>query len=208
MSHRLPPLNGLRAFEASARHLSFKLAASELGVTAGAVSQQVKALEAVLGVELFRRLARGLLLTDAGEAYLPALSEAFRIISLATEEIAPALTGRKLRIGVSRELKKHLPAKWPKGIESLEPYVNCSMATEDLELVRSGQLDGVLRLSNGKGHGLSIEKIALIQDDATSKDIHYACVKGIAGCRQSRALVAALQSMFPSSDAEGGLASQ
>jgi len=60
MSHRLPPLNGLRSFEAAARHLSFTHAADELGVTPGAVSQQVKSLEGALGITLFRRLPRSL----------------------------------------------------------------------------------------------------------------------------------------------------
>jgi LysR family glycine cleavage system transcriptional activator len=101
MSHRLPPLNGLRAFEAAARHLSFTRAADELSVTAGAVSQQVKALEDALGVALFRRLPRSLVLTQAGESYLPAITSAFEIISKATEMNAPALRGRKLRLGVT-----------------------------------------------------------------------------------------------------------
>src|SRR5204862_2432856 len=74
MSYRLPSLNGLRCFEAAARHLSFKRAADELGVTPGAVSQQVKALEGALGITLFRRLPRGLILTDRGEGYLPAIT--------------------------------------------------------------------------------------------------------------------------------------
>jgi LysR family glycine cleavage system transcriptional activator len=104
MSYHLPPLNGLRAFEASARHLSFKRAASELGVTAGAISQQVKALEAMLGVQLFRRLPRGLLLTPSGERYLPSLSDAFRAISAATEIVAPALRGRRLRLGIAPKI--------------------------------------------------------------------------------------------------------
>ena len=85
MSYRLPPLNGLRAFEASARHLSFRRAADELCVTPGAVSQQVKSLEASIGVKLFRRLPRGLLLTAAGEDYLPSISRAFHPISDATD---------------------------------------------------------------------------------------------------------------------------
>src|ERR1700733_9612988 len=104
MSYHLPPLNGLRAFEASARHLSFKRAASELGVTAGAISQQVKALEAMLGGQLFRRLPRGLLLTPSGERYLPSLSNAFRAISAATEIVAPALRGRRLRLGIAPKI--------------------------------------------------------------------------------------------------------
>src|SRR5512146_10796 len=95
MSHRLPPLNGLRSFEAAARHLSFTRAADELCVTSGAVSQQVKSLEEALGVRLFRRLPRSLVLTHEGEAYLPAIQSAFAIISRATESTAPALRGRK-----------------------------------------------------------------------------------------------------------------
>jgi DNA-binding transcriptional LysR family regulator len=70
MTYLLPPLNALRAFEAAARHLSFKQAAHELHVTAGAISQQVRLLEERLGVQLFERLTRQVVLTPAGEAYL------------------------------------------------------------------------------------------------------------------------------------------
>ena len=77
MSDRLPPLNALRAFEAAARHRSFKRAAEELFVTPAAVSQQVKSLEEYLGVELFRRLTRAIELTPAAEAMLPKLREGF-----------------------------------------------------------------------------------------------------------------------------------
>ena len=66
MTYILPPLNALRAFEAAARHLSFKLAAHELHVTPAAVGQQVKALETRLGVRLFERLHKQLILTAAG----------------------------------------------------------------------------------------------------------------------------------------------
>jgi LysR family glycine cleavage system transcriptional activator len=94
MEHQLPPLNALRAFEATARHLSVKNAADELCVTAGAVSQLIKALELHLGIALFRRANRGIFLTDAGQAYLPPVRNAFRQISDATRRIAvPAETG-------------------------------------------------------------------------------------------------------------------
>ncbi len=111
MSHRLPPLNGLRSFEAAARHLSFTRAADELCVTPGAVSQQVKALEKALGVTLFRRLTRSLVLTDDGEAYLPAIQSAFAIISKATDSTAPALRGRTLRLGVSPDRANGRPGR-------------------------------------------------------------------------------------------------
>src|SRR6516165_8563800 len=70
---RLPPLNALRAFEAAARHLNFSRAADELSVTPGAVSQQIQNLEDYVGVALFKRTPKGLLLTDAAQTALPAL---------------------------------------------------------------------------------------------------------------------------------------
>ncbi len=77
MARRLPPLNALRAFEAAARHLSFTKAAEELFVTQAAISHQIKALEEMLGVRLFRRYNRRLELTQAGRSYLPPLCDAF-----------------------------------------------------------------------------------------------------------------------------------
>ena len=74
-TQRLPPLNALRAFEAAARHLSFKNAARELHVTAGAVSHQVKLLEGHLGIPLFRRLTRALELTAQAQSMLPKVRE-------------------------------------------------------------------------------------------------------------------------------------
>jgi LysR family glycine cleavage system transcriptional activator len=72
---RLPPLNPLKAFEAAARHLSFRMAAEELSVTPAAISQMVHTLEDYLGVPLFVRLNRALRLTDAGQECLPYISE-------------------------------------------------------------------------------------------------------------------------------------
>jgi LysR family glycine cleavage system transcriptional activator len=87
MGRRLPPLNALRAFEAAARHMSFTKAAAELNVTQAAVSHQIKALEERLGLPLFRRLNRQLLLTDAGQAYLPEVREAFDRLASATDRL-------------------------------------------------------------------------------------------------------------------------
>jgi LysR family glycine cleavage system transcriptional activator len=84
---RLPPLNWLRAFESSARHLSFTHAATELNLTQAAVSQQVKGLESQLGTALFKRLPRGIELTEAGLAYLPVVHEAIERLAAATDEI-------------------------------------------------------------------------------------------------------------------------
>ena len=83
----LPPLNALRAFEASARHLSMKEAAAELSVTPGAVSQLVRGLEQRLGTQLFRRGNRSLVLTEAGQNYFAPIRHAFRQIGEATRRL-------------------------------------------------------------------------------------------------------------------------
>ncbi|MBX5041073.1 LysR family transcriptional regulator [Rhizobium lentis] len=80
----LPPLNALRAFEAAGRRLNFRAAAEELGVTQGAVAQQVRALEDQLGLRLFLRLSRGLALTAYGTGYLAEVSRAFDMLAEAT----------------------------------------------------------------------------------------------------------------------------
>jgi LysR family glycine cleavage system transcriptional activator len=87
---RLPPLNWLRAFEASARALSFTAAAQELHMTQSAVSQQIKSLENALGRTLFHRRVRGLELTDEGRGYLPTVQAAFATL----EEGTAVLVGR------------------------------------------------------------------------------------------------------------------
>ncbi len=87
MSRNLPPLNSLRAFEAAARHLSFTLAAAELNVTQAAVSHQIKSLEERLGMPLFKRLNRALLLTDAGQTLYPATSNALDIVATAINRL-------------------------------------------------------------------------------------------------------------------------
>ena len=86
-TERLPPLNALRAFVAAANHLSFAIAARELHVTPAAISHQIKGLEDHLGLRLFRRLARSLELTRAGQALLPKLREGFGRLSEALEEM-------------------------------------------------------------------------------------------------------------------------
>jgi len=87
MARKLPPLNALRAFEAAARHLSFTTAATELHVTQAAISHQVKSLEEHLGLPLFRRLNRRLVLTEAGQIYLPVLRDAFDAIAGGTARL-------------------------------------------------------------------------------------------------------------------------
>ena len=100
MARRIPPLTALRAFEAAGRHLSFTKAADELHVTQAAVSHQVKSLEEYLGLKLFRRLNRTLLLTDAGQLYLPPLTDAFEGIDRATHRLRRQLGRTRLTVSV------------------------------------------------------------------------------------------------------------
>ena len=100
MARKLPPLNALRAFEAAARHLSFTKAAEELHVTQAAISHQVKTLEEHLGLSLFRRLNRRLMLTEPGQLYLPVLRDAFDAIDGGTARLAQDRDSGALHISV------------------------------------------------------------------------------------------------------------
>ncbi len=101
MRRDLPPLRSLRAFEAAARHLSFAKAANELGVTPGAISHQIKALEEWLGAPVFHRLTRALRLTDTGAAALPLLTEGFDSLSAGVARMRNPRNDNALAISVS-----------------------------------------------------------------------------------------------------------
>lgn len=87
--NQIPPLNGLRAFDVAGRHLNFRSAADEMGVTQGAVAQQVRQLEAHLGMPLFERLPKGLAFTPTGRSYHARVASAFEELRAATETLRP-----------------------------------------------------------------------------------------------------------------------
>lgn len=99
--YSLPPLTTLAAFEAAARHLSFKNAAQELSVTPGAVSHQIKALETELGAQLFRRKHRGVELTEDGESLFEALASSFAKVSQCLKSIQHKSGGNRVTIGAT-----------------------------------------------------------------------------------------------------------
>ncbi len=94
----LPPLNSLRAFESAGRHLSFSRAAEELSVTPGAISQQIRGLEDFLEIKLFKRRNRSIVLTDAGQIFLPLLSDGFSSISEAVDTVRKSRCDQPLTI--------------------------------------------------------------------------------------------------------------
>jgi LysR family glycine cleavage system transcriptional activator len=108
MPRRLPSLNALKAFEASARHESFTKAADELCVTQGAVSHQVKALEVELGIRLFQRERQRLVITEAGRSYLEIVRDAFDRIAAGTEGLLQRQSGGVLTVSTSPDFA----AKW------------------------------------------------------------------------------------------------
>lgn len=190
MTYRLPSLNALRAFEAAARHLSFKTAASELGVTAGAVSQQVKKLEASLGVALFRRLPHGLLMTPQGETYLPMISKIFEDLTDATEAIAPDINGRKFKLGICPEAMTLLPPNWPSQSGALKAHVRDAIQTTDVDLLRTDEIDCLIRLG-GDPHG-ELSLITVERDkgkNGASMPLQFICKPGLADCRQAKAIL-------------------
>src|SRR5215469_8182434 len=108
MRPRLPPLNALKVFEAAARHESFTRAAEELCVTQGAVSQQVKTLEAGLGIKLFNRERQRLIITEAGRDYLVVVRDALDRIAVGTERLLQRQNAGVLTVSTSPDFA----AKW------------------------------------------------------------------------------------------------
>lgn len=155
MVRRYLPLNALRAFEASARHLSFTRAAIELNVTQPAVSHQVKTLESRLGIELFKRLPRGLMITPEGEALLPVLCESFDRVADVMERFEGGQLREVLTIGAVGTfavgwLLPRLPA-----FQSAHPFVDVRLSTNNnrVDLAAEG-LDYAIRFGDGAWRGL------------------------------------------------------
>ncbi len=163
MARRLPPLNALRAFEAAARHLSFTKAAEELYVTQAAISHQVKALEEALGVQLFRRLNRRLMLTDAGQLYLPALTEAFDGIDAATGRLRADENAGSLTVSVANSLAaKWLLPRLPRFRER-HPEIDVEISAAD-RLVDFGRDNADMGIRYGLGNYPGLKVDPLMED--------------------------------------------
>ncbi|WP_284505529.1 LysR family transcriptional regulator [Caballeronia sp. INDeC2] len=144
------PLNALRAFEASARHLSFTRAAQELNVTQAAVSQQVRALEERLGTPLFRRLPRGLNVTDEGRALLPVLSDAFGRIEAVLKQFEGGHFHEVLTVGVVGTFAVGWLMPRLKAFRETHPFVELRLLTHNnLVDPASEGLDFAIRFGTG-----------------------------------------------------------
>lgn len=150
-ARRLPPLNALRAFEAAARHENLARAAEELGVTPGAVSQQIRQLEELLGVALFRRQSRGVVLTADAAAVLPLVSDAFERLREAGEALAGAGDQALVRVGAPGAFAARWLAPRVGDFEREQDRFSVTLIAEGgsaAALVR-GQLDLEIRFGDG-----------------------------------------------------------
>ena len=160
MPARLPPLSALRVFETAARHLNFSRAAEELSVTHSAVSHQIKALEAHLGVELFRRSGRAMLLTGEGQRFYVHVREAFARLQRGVAELKPearraALTVSALPGFAARWLVPRLPEFYRR-----HPELDVNLrATTVLTDFQREDVDLAVRFGPGSWPGLAAEKL-------------------------------------------------
>lgn len=147
------PLNALRAFEASARLGSFTRAGLELRVTQTAISHQVKALEETLGLTLFKRLPRGLALTDEAQALLPVLSDAFRRMSATLSQFEQGNFREILTVGVVGTFAIGWLLPRLAGFREAHPHVDLRLKTNNnrADMLLDG-LDLFIRFGDGAWH--------------------------------------------------------
>ncbi|HYD65676.1 transcriptional regulator GcvA [Azospirillum sp.] len=161
MARQLPSLNGLRAFEAAARHLSFTRAAEELNVTQSAVSHQIRALEDRLGVRLFRRLNQTLLLTDAGQLLLPCVRDAFDRLAAGVERVVQHEAAGVLTVSVSPSFA----ARWLMGrigrfrLRHPDIHLRISASPHHVDFARETDIDMAVRHGLGFWEGLRADRL-------------------------------------------------
>ena len=160
MRRRLPSLNALRAFEAAARHESFTKAAEDLNVTQGAVSHQVKALEAEFGLKLFLRESKSLILTDPGRAYLEVVRDAFDRLAAGTEHLLQRENAGVLTVSMS----PNFAAKWLihrlGGFVAAHPGIELrvSASMQHIDFARE-DVDLAIRHGEGDWPGLHVTRL-------------------------------------------------
>ncbi|MFJ4453308.1 LysR substrate-binding domain-containing protein [Pseudomonas sp. NPDC089392] len=155
----LPSLNALRVFEVVARHLNFRLAAEELGVTQAAVAQQIRGLEASLNLRLFERLPRGLALTDAGLGYSGSIRSALAMIDEATRLLRPQTAHLTVSVTPTFALKWLIPrlANFAQRYPDIDLRV---LATDRLSHFSTDGVDLAVRYGKPEfGAGLNSEQL-------------------------------------------------
>jgi LysR family transcriptional regulator of beta-lactamase len=148
------PLNALRAFEAAARHLNVTRAALELRVTQAAVSHHIRLLEQQLGVPLFRRLPRGLVLTDEGAALVPMLNDTFDRMAATLDRFAGGQLREIVNVGVVGTFATGWLLPRLAEFSALHPFVDLRIMTHNNRVDLAGEgLDLAIRYGDGAWHG-------------------------------------------------------
>lgn len=156
--HRLPPLNALRAFESAARLLSFSKAAAELHVTPGAISQQIKTLENYLGITLFKRQNRLILLTEQAQVCLPYLTEGFDRMAEAMKMMEELTLEKPLTITVAEAFAARWLMPRLRSFQTLHPDIDVrfDVSKELVDLVHD-DIDVGIRYGSGEYPGLETD---------------------------------------------------
>jgi LysR family transcriptional regulator, glycine cleavage system transcriptional activator len=164
MPRQLPPLNALRAFEAAARSESFTRAAEELCVTQGAVSHQVKALEATLGIKLFNRERQRLVITESGRDYLVVIRDALDRIAVGTERLVQRQSSGALTISTSPDFAAkwlvHRLGRFAEAHPDIDLRVSATM--HHVDFARE-EVDLAVRHGDGSWPGLHVERLSAEQ---------------------------------------------
>ena len=160
----LPPLNALKAFEATARQLSVQLAAAELHVTAPAISHQIKALEEFLGFSLFQRLRRGIRLTEKGAAYFYRVSRALEGVAAATRDARqPTVQPRLSLAAPAHFLTRWMIARLPSFLEK-HPFLDIRIFDTQRQVdFDSEGIDAQIYHGTKEWPGVQLERLA--EDD-------------------------------------------
>jgi LysR family transcriptional regulator, glycine cleavage system transcriptional activator len=160
MFDRLPPLQTLRAFEATGRLLSMTLAAEELHVTHGAVSRHIKTLENHLGVALFERLTRRIVLTEAGAEFLLAVTRVLGELTRETERLRAHDSVARLKISTSVSFASKWLAPRLHRLKALHPELDVHLDVTDVNVdMNDGKVDAAIRYGSGRYPGAVAERI-------------------------------------------------
>ncbi|NVJ64947.1 MAG: LysR family transcriptional regulator [Gammaproteobacteria bacterium] len=161
-----PPIHLLEVFEAAARLGSFKQAGEELHISASAISHQIKSLEEILGFPLFKRITRGVKLTKEGLDYAYSLTDAFRLIDQASEQILPKANTTKIRASIMPSLVNNLIYPNIEEFKQQHPEIELEIEScEELSDLNDPDIDFAIRFGYGnwpdldakllrKGHGV------------------------------------------------------
>lgn len=163
---RLPPMQYLPAFVSAAQHLSFKLAAEELSITPSAISQQIKSLESHIGLALFSRQKRALILTTAGQAFYQLAKKAMNSYESGYSNFSDQFFSSSLKITMIPFVAHEIVIPHLNEFQTQYPEINLVIETSaELEDLESGKLDGAIRFGYPPWKGADAQRICSLSSN-------------------------------------------